>query len=134
MAAYSIATAALAIGVDRKRVENILSRYEIPGTRHGRQGQTRRLTREAILNLAALIQLEDRFSIPVPAAADLIRTARGLPNSPDGTVQIVHESVGLIIDFGAIEHALQAQLSEALEMAPRPRRGRPRSAATSLEQ
>jgi hypothetical protein len=40
-------------------------------------------------------------------------------------VQIVRESIGLTIDFGAIERALLAQLSEAMEMAPRPRRGRP---------
>jgi hypothetical protein len=125
MAAYSIATAALALGVERKRLENILSRYEVPGTRPGRQGQARRLTREATINLAAMIQLEDMLSIPAPAAADLVRMAQELPGSPDGSVQLVRESVNLIIDFAAIERALLAQLSEALEMAPRPRRGRP---------
>jgi hypothetical protein len=127
MAAYSIATAALALGVDRKRLENILSRQDVPGTRRGRQGQARRLSREATVNLAAMIQLEDIFSIPAPAAADLIRTARELSRSPSGSVQILRGSVGLIIDFAALESTLLAQLSEALEMAPRPRRGRPPS-------
>jgi hypothetical protein len=125
MAAYSIATVALALGVERKRLENILSRYEIPSTRSGRQGQARRLTRDATVNLAAMIQLEDLLSIPAPAAADLVRTARGQAGSPEGSVQLVRESVSLIIGFAAIERALLAQLSEALEMAPRPRRGRP---------
>lgn len=134
MAAYSIATASLALGVERKRLENLLSRHEIPGTRPGRQGQARRLTREATINLAAMIQLEDILSIPAPAAAGLIRTARGLSRSPDGSVQLVRGSVILIIDFAAIERALLTQLGEALEMAPRPRRGRPRRiAAPSLK-
>jgi hypothetical protein len=129
MPAYSLATAALALGVERKRLENILSRYEIPGTRQGRQGQARRLTRDATINLAAIIQLEDLLSIPASAAADLVKTARGLPKSPDGAAQFVRGSVILIIDFAAIERALLTQLREALEMAPRPRRGRPPSVA-----
>jgi hypothetical protein len=134
VAAYSIATAALALGIERKRLENILSRYEIPGTRQGRQGQARRLTREATINLAAMIQLEAMLSIPTPAAADLVGMARGLSPSPAGSVQLGRESVILIIDFAAIERALLAQLSEALETGPRPRRGRPpRIAAPSLK-
>jgi hypothetical protein len=133
MAAYSVATAALALGIERKRLENILSRYEILGTGLGRQGKARRLSRQTIINLAAMVQLETVLSIPAPAAAELVRTARKLSEETAGPVQITRGSIALIIDFAAIERALLAQLSEALEMAPRLRRGRPRIAASSLK-
>lgn len=125
MAAYSVATAALALGIERKRLENILSRHDIPGTRQGRQGQARRLTRQAIVNLAAIVQLENVLSIPAPVAAELVRTARELSEHVVGPVELTRGSVALLLDLAAIDRALNAQLSEALEMAPRPRRGRP---------
>ena len=134
MAAYSIATTALALDIERKRLENILSRHDIPGTRQGRQGQARRLTREAVVNLAAIVQLENVLSIPAPVAAELVRKGRELPRDVAGAVQLARGAVALLIDFAAIERALLAQLSAALEMAPRPRRGRPRREATRSAQ
>jgi hypothetical protein len=86
-----------------------------------------------VVNLAVILQLEELLLIPTSAAAELVATARKGAESSAGPWQLVRGSISLTIDFAAIELALLAQLSEALEMAPRPRRGRPPIAAPPLK-
>lgn len=128
MASYSIMTAALAIGTSRKRLENLLGRCELPGTRHGRQGRARRLGLKTILAAAATLEAHERLGLPIPVAARLAsRALEGRSeNSTVAGLWIVREGpVALGIDLDSIETTVFAGLSEAVEIAPRPVRGRP---------
>ena len=123
MRAYTVATAAVALGVGAKWVDNVLSHHALPGVTQSRQGVARRLTVEAVGVLEIALRLTRAFGIPVRRALAL---AEGFViDSP----QISKEFDGLEIrvDLRAIHSELAVRLSEAVEFAPTPRRGRPRS-------
>jgi hypothetical protein len=123
MASYSITTTALALGTDRKRLENLLVRCAVPGTVRGRQGRTRRLSRAAVLALALLLELQDRLGVPASFAAELLPA---LLRSDGEPVEL--GPVTLSVDLPRLERELAAAIAVAVEMAPRPRRGRPPAA------
>lgn len=139
MASYSTITAAIALGVDRKRLENLLLRSRIPGTTRGRQGRARRLSRSSLLALAVVVRLQDELGIPAAYAVELLAGglvstgSRASPEHPDrgGRVEpgvpaaIRRGPFTLAVDVAALERELAASLAEAIEMSPRPRRGRP---------
>ncbi len=122
MASYSIVTTALALGVPRKKVENLLLRRIVPGTGPGRQGRTRRLNREVVVFLAAVIQLQDRLGVPCTVACSLLPTSLQELN---GAHLVVLGPISLAVDFAVLSAEVSAALGAAVEMAPRPRRGRP---------
>jgi hypothetical protein len=121
MASYSMITAAIALGIDRKRLENLLARARLPGAiSRGRQGRSRRLDRNTLLALATLVELQDRLGIPARVAAGVAAELVSGNSSP-------HRSgpVTVAVDLQQIDAELTASLTVAMEMAPRPRRGRP---------
>lgn len=122
MAFYSTTTAALALGVDRKQLENLLGRCQIPGTSRGRQGRARRLSRNSLLAVAAVLRLQRTLGIPASRGAELL--ADGLLSHPRGDGPFL-----LLVDVPELERELAQALAEAIEMSPRPRRGRPRGTA-----
>jgi hypothetical protein len=126
MATYSIATAALALGTDRKHVENMLRRCRLSGADPGRQGQARRLRRDTIVALACVLQLEEAVGAPAPTAASLLRRLWD-HRSPVGAATVRYGAVAVSLDFEELERSVRARLAEALEIAPRPARGRPRN-------
>jgi hypothetical protein len=145
MASYSTITAALALGVDRKRLENLLLRCRIPGTSRGRQGRARRLSRASLLALAAVVRLQEELGIPASQAAELVASGLlstdALGSDPDrvipgrriepgdgGTTAAATLRRGpftLSVDVAHLDRELTAALAEAIEVSPRPRRGRP---------
>ena len=124
MATYSIATAALALGTDRKRVENLVRRYWPSGTDPGRQGKARRLRRDTIVGLACVLELEEAVGLPAAAAATLVRRLRD-HRAPNSAAVRQHGAVVVSLDLEEIDRGVGARLAEALEIAPRPARGRP---------
>lgn len=145
MASYSTITAAIALGIDRKRLENLLLRHRVPGTFRGRQGRARRLSRTSLLALAVVVRLQDEFGIPAPRAVELLSAwatwggtrsgaARGnvAPHlQPDAPASLHRGPFTLTVDVAALERDLVAALAEAIEVSPRPRRGRPAGTARS---
>ena len=145
MASYSTITAAIALGVDRKRLENLLLRCRIPGTSRGRQGRARRLSRSSLLALAVVVRLQEELGIPAAHAAELIaggllgpgaRGGRPDPGRPGSRVDLhdpgtaagptLHRGPFILsVDMEELDRALASALAEAIEMSPRPRRGRP---------
>jgi hypothetical protein len=118
--AYTVATAALALDVPLKWLDNILSHNTVSGIRHERQGIARRLSIEALLILALTALLIHELGLSTTKA---IVVAEGMV-STGGRYAAGH---GLLveIDLRAFRIGLLEQLERAVEMAPIPRRGRP---------
>lgn len=150
MASYSTTTAAMALGIDRKQLENLLGRCRIPGTSRGRQGRARRLSRDSLLAVAAVLHLQRSLGIPASRAVELL--GAGLLAEPAGRsgnpaaggetpgVWPVGAGAGLhrgpfllLVDVSQLERELSHALAEAMEMSPRPQRGRPRDTRRQRE-
>lgn len=122
MRAYTVATAAVALGVRTKWVDNVLSHHSIPGVFQSRQGVTRRLTAEAVSVLEIALRLTRGFGIPLNRSLDLAVAAVSQGSKVSGEVH----GCEIRIDAAAIRSELDHRLAEAVEFVPVPRRGRPR--------
>ena len=118
--AYTVATAALALGMAIKWVDNVLSHNEIGGIRQERQGIARRLSVEGLLTLALTALLIHELGVPTTRAiaiAEGIIEANGRHVGKDGLI--------VEIDLPTFQASLLERLENAVEVAPVPRRGRP---------
>jgi hypothetical protein len=120
MRGYTVATAAVALRVGAKWVDNTLSHYRIPGVRQSRQGIARRLTAESVLVLEIALRLTRTLGIPLHAALEISTL---LVN--DSTSTYSADGCVLRVDVDEIRLATERRLAEAVEFAPAPRRGRP---------
>ena len=117
---YTVATAAVALRVGPKWVDNTLSHYRITGVRQSRQGVARRLTAESVLVLEIALRLTRTLAIPLQAALEISSL---LVN--DNTSTYSADGCVLRVDVDEIRAATERRLAEAVEFAPAPRRGRP---------
>lgn len=118
--AYTVATAALALQVPTKWVDNILSHHQVQGVIQARQGIARRLSVESLIVLTVALLLVHDLALPtanaISIAAQLVQ-ARGTTTLPSG--------IHLQIDIDRVTRHLLERLESAVEVAPLPRRGRP---------
>ena len=125
MPAYTIAAAAVTLGVSRKWVDNVLSHHAVPGVLQTRQGIVRRVTPEGLLNLEVAIRLNRDLALPIGRA---LSAAAQLIESEGGEVSIGKDPpLRVQLDLGVLRRAVNTRLARALEITPTPRRGRPRS-------
>lgn len=118
--AFSVATAALALGVEHRWLDNLLSRHTLAGVSRAGRGVARRVQPETLVTVAVALELLHGLEIPLDRALTLGATIR---ESPDRPVRL--GCVTVAVDLAAIERALTSRLHDALETAPRRRRGRP---------
>lgn len=118
--AYTVATAALALGIPAKWVDNILSHNKVLGIRQERQGIARRLSIEGLLNLAITALLVDELGL---STAKAIIVAERIVKSSGR--YLAQQGLSVEIDLPAFEASLIERLESAVEIAPIPRRGRP---------
>ena len=118
--AYTIATAALALGTSVKWLDNVLSHNRVPGVSQERQGVSRRLTVEGLLVLALVVLLIQELGVPTPRA---IALAEDLANN-EGRHR-AKQGLRLDLDLASVRVRLLDRLENAVEVAPIPRRGRP---------
>jgi hypothetical protein len=118
--AYTVATAALAIGMPIKWVDNILSHTKLLGIRQERQGVARRLSVDGLLVLALTALLIQELGL---STAKAIIVAEGIVNS--GGRYSAAQGVSIELDLAAFQSGLLEHLEHAVEIAPVPRRGRP---------
>ena len=108
-----------------KWVDNALSRHPVPGTSKKSQGVTRRLPPNAVTTLEIALRLGRLLSVPLARGLDLAQLA--LENG-DGTATLeLSTAISIVMDVAAITSETAARLAEAVEIAPVPRRGRPRT-------
>lgn len=121
MRLYSIAVVSLAIGAPTKWTDNLIAHHEIPDVRSRTRGVARGVSWNALVRIALVRELHLGLGCGVREAVSL---ADLLLRAPMGTT-----SAGrwLTVTFAraAFEQELQRRLADALESAPRPRRGRP---------
>ena len=122
MRAVTTGTAAFALGIAKKDLDNILSRYSVRGFERGRQGIARRLSLASIEQIALAIDLAREYSIPIPTGLLLAEEALG---SREGVITAPSGHLAIHADLDRIRRELQVKLTEAIEHVIPPRRGRP---------
>ena len=118
--AYTLATAALALNVTSKWLDNTLSHYRVQGVVQSRQGVSRRLPIESLTLIAITLDLIADFEIPLPKALDI--ATRLAASAGKLTLQ---SGARIEVDLPRITETLLQRLEHAVEVAPLPRRGRP---------
>ena len=122
--AYTIATAALALGTSQKWLDNVLSHHKIPGILQERQGISRRITVEGLFTLAITQLLTNDLGITV---------SRGLRIAEElslGEGRFTSGVLKMELDLAELRRRLITQLERAVEVAPLPKRGRPPKSTT----
>jgi hypothetical protein len=123
--AYTIATAALTLEMPAKWLDNTLSHIKIPGVGQEKQGVARRITIDGLLILSIAALLINDLGISLSQAAriaEALASSSGLYTSPGG--------VGIQLDLEGLRFKLLERLEHAVEVAPIPKRGRPRKNKT----
>jgi len=118
--AYTVATAALALKVSPKWIDNTLSHFTVQGVSQSRQGVSRKLPVESLSVLSIALALIQNLSAPVSTAVDLatrLIQSNGRIALPSG--------IALEVDIEKTNAVLFERLEHAVEIAPLPRRGRP---------
>ncbi len=123
--AYTVATAALALGVTAKWVDNILSHNKVLGIRQERQGIARRLSIDGLTILGLTALLNSALGLPTTEA---IRVAEEIAKT-NGQF-ITRRGLTVQIDLASFQASLLERLETAVEIAPVPRRGRPPTSKT----
>ena len=122
--AYTVGTIALTLGVPVKWVDNLLSHHQVAGVDQERQGVSRKVAPEGLLQLALTARLIDELHIPVGSALTI---ARGITQT--GGRYETATGVTISIDLDRLRRDLETSLAQAVEIAPVPKRGRPTGSA-----
>ena len=123
MRAYTVAAAAVSLGISPKTLDNVLTRYDISGVSRTRQGVSRRLSARSVLMLDIALRLSR--SAPMPLGASLKLSAVVLEHS-HSSIEL-EKGITLVFDLRSLMSDLDVRLAEAVEVAPAPHRGRPPS-------
>jgi hypothetical protein len=118
--AYTVGTAALALDVPTKWLDNVLSHFQVAGVLRERQGIPRKVSVEGMLQLALALGLIKDLEIPT---ANAIRLAGNI--SQTGGQHRTRSGISIGLDLSTIRAGLESRLAQAVEIAPIPRRGRP---------
>ena len=118
---YDVGIATLAIDAPRKWTDNLLSQHSVADVAHRRRGVARAVSWQALVRIAIIRELHQMLGCGVREAVAL--AARFLELPAGDPLRLGALSIAL--DRGALERQLHARLRDALESAPRPRRGRP---------
>ena len=127
MRGYSVATVALALDLDSKWLDNLLSQHRVPGVTQSRQGVQRRIQPEGLYLIATAHALNRDFQIPVAAALRIAAALWAGPadRSAKELATFAHGDLTVSVNRGELRGRMERALAEALEIAPRTRRGRP---------
>ncbi|MBI1809416.1 MAG: hypothetical protein HYR75_05905 [Gemmatimonadetes bacterium] len=113
-------TAAAALGVPVKTLDNVLTRRPRALAPAGRRGRRRQLSFQALEHVAIALLLQRDLGTPIETA---LRLARALV-AGDG-----HHAIGSIgvlrLDLARLRASLERSVAVALEETALPRRGRP---------
>ena len=123
MRAYTVAAVAVTLKVPSKWIDNVLSHHSVPGVSQKRQGITRKLSPHAVAILEITLQLIRFASVPLARALEIARQVSQI-ETPEARVPFSN-SVAIVVDTSVMNADIAARLAEAVEIAPRPRRGRP---------
>lgn len=122
---YDVAVSALALDVDPKWLDNLLSQHEVPGVARSVRGLARRIPLSALVIIAIARDLQRELGVGiargVPAAS---RLAASGDTGGRATLSVGH-SLALRADLARVRHDLEDRLVDAMEVVVPRRRGRP---------
>ena len=121
MRLYSVVVASLAIGAPGKWVDNLIAHHDLPDVRSRARGVARGISWAGLVRIALIRELHLALGCGVREAVAL---SDRLLRASTGQVTVGHWSM-LGFERRGLEEDLPRRLAEALESAPRPRRGRP---------
>ena len=122
MRLYSVAVASVAINAPQKWTDNLIAHHTLGGVHSRARGVARGISWPALLHIALTRELHTRFGCSV---RDAVSFVAALLTSPDGLME-AGDHLALTFEREQFERDLHRHLVDALESAPRPRRGRPR--------
>jgi hypothetical protein len=118
--AVTAATAAAAIGLQKKALDNLLGRLDLPEAASGRQGVERRIPVTLLPALLLTAELTDQLDMPIRSAFALARRL------VSGEVAL-GPFLSLRAETAPLSDEIDRQLEVAIETVVRRPRGRPRS-------
>ena len=121
--AYHIDVARHASGSEARWVENLLTRFAIPGVESAGQGASRRISNVGIYHVALVSQLVGTMGISLEAASTL---ATRLLAAPAGEPVPLLDELELRFDRSGFIASVDVLIAEAAELTVPRRRGRPR--------
>jgi hypothetical protein len=123
MRTLSTASAAVAIGVNRKVIDNILARECRSIILTGRRGRSRQIPVAVLERIAVAFILNRDLGVSIARGLEI---GKQLVDSPSSSVAV--GSLGqLTFDVERLRQTLELSIDEALESVAEPIRGRPRS-------
>jgi hypothetical protein len=125
---YHVDIARFAAGAESKWVDNLLSKFEVPGVEGARQGLSRRISADGIYHIALIRVLNRDMGISVPQAVLL---ATRLLSTEDGAVSLTEE-LELRLDVPRFRATLDTLIAEGVESLAPARRGRPPRAPNAV--
>jgi len=120
--AYHTDVIAFAADADAKWIDNLLSRFAIPGVTGGKQGVSRTASADAVYLVALIRLLTREAGVPIAIAASI---AASLLASDGRPVAFGSEFLQLELDGSAFRASVDRRLGEAAESLAPARRGRP---------
>ena len=117
---YTLATAALTLGVPIKWLDNTLSHIKVRGVIQARQGVARRISIDGMLILAIATLLINEIGIPLGTAIEIAETL-----ADNQGEYASRQGVAIRLDLEKLRSTVLERLENAVEIAPAPRRGRP---------
>jgi len=129
MRLYSVALTALAIKAPHKWTDNLIAHYDIPDVRSRKRGVARGVSWPGLVRIALIRELHVALGCGV---RDAVALSDVLLRAPSGQVAVGRWAT-LGFERSTLEQDLQRGLAEALESAPRPRRGRPARRAVAAK-
>ena len=123
MKTLSTTSAADALGVDRKVLDNVLAREARSLVSAGRRGRNRRLPVAALEQIAVALVLNRDLGVSIARGLELGALILASPASPIA----IGGLATLMFDSSRLCRALDLAVGDALESIAEPLRGRPRS-------
>jgi hypothetical protein len=117
---YHVEIARFAADADQKWVDNLLSRFDVPGVDSSKQGLSRRISDLGIYYIALVRALTAELEVSTARAVAL---AGQLLTAPGGV--LVAEDIELVFDRASFERRIDERVAEAVESIAPARRGRP---------
>src|SRR5688500_7595569 len=105
--AYTVGTAALALDVAAKWLDNVLSHFQVPGVTQERQGIARKVSLEGVIQLGLAVKLIDDLEIPTANALRLASTI-----SQTGGQHRTASGITISLDLSTIRAGLETRLAQ----------------------
>ena len=122
MRLYSVGVASVAIDAPEKWTDNLIAHHDLAGVQSRTRGVARGISWPALVHIALVRELHIRIGCSVRDAVSFAAAILAAPSS----LMTAGPHLTLALDRERFERNLGRQLADALESAPRPRRGRPR--------